>query len=264
VTPYDRPRRGTGRRRIEALTTDAWYTLIYVTPAEHRSLASRRQRIWSRPFLDRGLGKPTVLRLLARREEWTLRLEAAGRTPAVPEQIRTLARWAGVSIDVEELAGQLDRALLRTTVRLAPGGREALRALADEGVPLALISNVLHESGDAARTVLDRLGVLPRFRAVVLSCEQPWAKPAPEPFLLACSFLGVRPARAVHVGDLDYDLRGATAAGMDSWWYVGLGKWNRYLRGQVDPSSIGPGRIVRSWRAVERRFPPTDGPAARR
>jgi FMN phosphatase YigB (HAD superfamily) len=250
-----RPRPG-GRlrpRRIEALTSDAWYTLIYVAPAEHRVLLERRRRIWSKPLLDRGFAKTAVDRLLARRDRWTLGLEGRGRTPSVPEQVRALARWARVPIAVGDLAAELDAALLRTTVKVAPGGREALSALVDDGLALALVSNVLHESGDAARTVLDRLGLLPRFRAVVLSCEQPWAKPAPEPFLLACSFLGTAPSSAVHVGDLDYDLRGARSAGMGAWWYTGLGRWNRYLRGQVDPRAVGPGGRVGSWTEVVRR-----------
>ncbi|HYA11147.1 MAG TPA: HAD family hydrolase [Thermoplasmata archaeon] len=245
---------GGGAAPPTALSTDAWYTLIYVSPAEHRRLAARRRRVWVGALMRRGVSRSVALTLLQRREAWVLRREAAGTTPAIPEQLRVLGRWAGVAPRFDGVAAELDRALLRTRVEVAPGAAEALRALADASVPLALVSNVLHESGDAARVVLDRLGLLPRFRAVFLSCEHPWAKPSPRPFRQVCRFLGVPPARVAHLGDLEYDLRGARTAGLEAWWYVGLRDLNGYLRGQVDPASVPPERIVRSWTDVARRF----------
>jgi len=172
----------------------------------------------------------------------------------VAEQLEKVRRWAGVPVGVEEVPGELDRALLRAEVLAAPGASEALRRLDAVGVPMAVVSNVMNESGSVARTILDRLGVLGRFRVVVLSCEHPWAKPAPEPLRLACRFLGVSPARAVHLGDLAYDLRGAQAAGMRGWWYAGLRRYNRYLSAQVDPRKVPAGATVRSWEEVARRF----------
>lgn len=200
------------------------------------------------------MGKAAIRGLLARRDRWVLDAEARGHTPTVHDQLRTVARWAGVRLEVAGLARELDVALLRASVRIAPGGRSAIRTLQRDGVPLALVSNVLNESGDAARAVLDRLGLLPAFRGVILSCEHPWAKPSPEPFRLACRSLGTPPARTVHLGDLDYDLAGAARAGMAAWWYVGLRRWNGYLRGQVDPATVAPESVVRSWSEVVRRF----------
>jgi FMN phosphatase YigB (HAD superfamily) len=243
-----------GRSVPRALTVDAWYTLVYVTPAEHRSLEARRWRVWSVPLQAQGFSSPQIRRWLAHREHWAAGLEARGRTPTVPEQIRAVGRWSRARLDVSDLARQLDRALLASEVRIAAGARTALRSLEDAGVPLGLVSNVMNESGAAARQVLDRLDLLRRFRTVVLSCEHRWAKPSPRPFRLACDFLEVEPGSAAHLGDLDYDLRGARAAGMRAWWYTGLRRWNRYLPGQVDANSIRPGETIASWADVAGRF----------
>jgi FMN phosphatase YigB (HAD superfamily) len=246
------------RAPLEALTSDAWYTLFFVAPSERRELARRRRSIWSAPLLRAGLGKPRVLRLLRRRARWTREEEARGRTPTVAEQLDRLGAWAGVRTEPDDLLPALDAALLRARVQLAPGALEAVRSLEGSGVPLAIVSNVLNESGRAARLVLERLGLLPHFRAVVLSCEHPWAKPAPEPFRLACRFLGTTPGRTVHVGDLAYDLRGARAAGLDAWWYAGLRRLNRYLPGQVDPRAVPSDETIRAWAELPPRF--LDGP----
>jgi FMN phosphatase YigB (HAD superfamily) len=247
-----------------ALTTDAWYTLLYLSPAERHALASRRRRLWTEPLLAAGLDRGSALALLDRRDRWTRAEEARGRTPPVAEQIERLRRWNHGRYDADGLPGRLDRTVVRSHVRLAPGALEAVRSLADAGLRLAVISNVLNETGLAARAILERLGVLPFFRVVVLSCEHPWAKPSPGPFRLACQFLGAPPARAVHLGDLAYDLDGARAAGMRAWWYVGLRRLNRYLPGQVDPATVPASRVVRSWEELPRRLTAASSSNARR
>jgi FMN phosphatase YigB (HAD superfamily) len=256
VTPGRRPagRRSRASAPPVALTTDAWYTLLYIRSSERLALAARRRRIWSEPLVRHGLGRARALELLARRDRWARLLESRGRTPNIREQLRTLHRWTGAPVDVEEMVTRLDATLLACPVLLAPGAAKAVRRLDDLGVPLAVVSNVLNESGHAARTVLDRLGVLTRFRAVVLSCEHPFAKPAPGPFLLATRFLGVRPAEAVHLGDLGYDVLGARRAGMRAWWYVGLRRLNGYLPGQVDPGTVSRRETVRAWSEIPGRF----------
>lgn len=248
---------GTARDRglpPDAFTTDAWYTLIYLSDAEHHALGARRRRLWSAPFLEAGLSRADVVRLLERREGWLRREEARGRTPPVPEQVLQLATWSGRRVDADALAEALDRTLLRADVRVAPGAPEALRRLADLGVGLGVVSNVLNESGHVGRTILDRLGLLPWFRAVYLSCEHRRSKPSPQPFRTVCRFLSAAPRTAIHLGDLAYDLEGARRAGMDAWWYVGLRRLNRYLPGQVDARTVSASDVVRSWASVPARF----------
>ena len=248
------PARRAGSAPPEALTVDAWYTLLYITPSEHRRILVRRRRLWSAPFLAAGLSRSRVDALLARRDAVTLAGEAAGRTPPIREQVALVARWAGVRVDADEVAESLDRGYARSEVRIAPGATGTLRALSDAGVPVALLSNVLHESGRAARRKLADLGLLSEFRAVVLSCEHPWAKPSPELFRLACRFLEVPPGRAAHLGDLAYDVGGARSAGMRGWWYIGLSSLNGYLRGQVRPGSVPPEEVVHRWSELPGRL----------
>ncbi|HTT16007.1 MAG TPA: HAD family hydrolase [Thermoplasmata archaeon] len=237
-----------------ALTTDAWYTLYSISTAERRALAERRRRIWAEPLLRHGCSRSEALALLARRDRWTRACEARGKTPDLLEQARQLGRWVGAPVDAVRLAGRLDRTLLRARFSAAPGAVRALRALERDGVPVALVSNVLNETGHAGRTILERLGLLPLLRAVVLSCEHPWAKPSPEPFRLAASFLGTPVSRTAHLGDLAYDIEGARRAGLRAWWFVGLRRRNRYLPGQVGPGTVSRGDTIAAWSEVPPRF----------
>ncbi len=252
----------TGRRPAPAaLTVDAWYTLYYLSASEHRALDARRRRVWSHPFLRAGLSRREVDDLLARRERWVREVEAGGRTPTVPEQLRRLGAWSGRTVDPTTFVDELDRTLGPARIQVAPGAARALRELSDRNVPVGLVSNVLNESGAVARGLLDRLGLLPWFRVVYLSCEHPWAKPSPRPFRHVLRYLGVPPHRAAHLGDLGYDVRGARAAGLVAWWYVGLGRLSAYLPGQVRPGEVRSADTIRSWSELPRRF---DGLAGRR
>lgn len=247
-------RRGERAARVEGLTSDAWYTLFSISPSERLCLAQRRRRIWAEPLLRHGFSRADALALLERRDRWTRAEEANGRTPHIAEQLRELARWSGAPIPEDDLVARLDATLLKAKLTLAPGAAPAVRSLDDAGIPLAIVSNVLNESGHAARTILERMGLLVRFRAVVLSCEHPFAKPAAGPFVLAARFLGLPPGRIAHVGDLGYDLLGARRAGMHAWWYVGLRRWNRYLPGQVAPGSVRSSETITAWSEIPRRF----------
>jgi HAD superfamily hydrolase (TIGR01509 family) len=91
---------------------------------------------------------------------------------------------------------------------LVPGALESLRSLRRRGLAVAVVSNWdigLHEHLAGLR-----LGELP----VVTSAEAGAPKPSAAAFLRALEQLGVRPERALHVGDSDADKRGARAAGL--------------------------------------------------
>jgi putative hydrolase of the HAD superfamily len=78
-----------------------------------------------------------------------------------------------------------------------------LRAL---GLPLAVVSNW-------DETLPERLEAFD-VDVVVSSAEAGASKPDPAVFRLALERLGVRPERALHVGDSPADQEGARAAGM--------------------------------------------------
>jgi putative hydrolase of the HAD superfamily len=91
-----------------------------------------------------------------------------------------------------------------------PGAVRAVSELEQLGLRLAVVSN-----WDVALVGhLEQLGLAGRFDAVVTSAEAGAPKPDPRIFRLALERLGVRPERALHVGDSEADEEGARAAGM--------------------------------------------------
>ncbi|MGD9696758.1 MAG: HAD family hydrolase [Thermoleophilia bacterium] len=132
-----------------------------------------------------------------------------------PESLAALRReCAGVLAGVlgpdvpppERLAAMLVESLRFV---LLPDAVAALDGLAALGVRLAVVSNWDH----ALPEVLDGLGVLGRFDAVVTSAAVGASKPDPRIFRRALELLEVPAARALHCGDLpDRDCLGARRA----------------------------------------------------
>ena len=91
---------------------------------------------------------------------------------------------------------------------LLPGAREAVERIRRLGLDLAVVSNW----DIALREHLHGLGL--DGLTVVTSAEAGAPKPDPAVFLRALELLGVRPERALHVGDSEADEQGARAAGM--------------------------------------------------
>jgi len=104
--------------------------------------------------------------------------------------------------------------------RLYPGIEAAL---ASSRVPMAVHTN---KPGAMARRILDGLGVLGRFAAVVGGDEAP-RKPDPTGTLEILGRLGARPDDAVFIGDSTVDLATAAAAGVRfvpvAWGFVPVG-----------------------------------------
>lgn len=90
-----------------------------------------------------------------------------------------------------------------------PGARELLGALAEAGVPCALVTMSWR------RLVQVVVGHLPAgtFAAVVAGDEVERGKPHPDPYLLAAARLGVDPARCVAIEDSPAGVASARAAG---------------------------------------------------
>lgn len=94
---------------------------------------------------------------------------------------------------------------------LIPGVPDALRAMADAGLQLAVVSN----SDGSVESSLVGSGLREHFQAVMDSHVVGHEKPDPRIFETALSVCGADPARTLHVGDLyDADVVGARAAGL--------------------------------------------------
>ena len=130
---------------------------------------------------------------------------------------RMLARLGRDGADGPPLAGRLVVRLRREvpTQRLwsqvLPGVPDALRALRDAGLTLVVVSN----SDGTVEEGLAAIGLRPLVDGVVDSAVVGAEKPDPAIFRHALALAGVRPERALHVGDLyAVDVIGARAAGL--------------------------------------------------
>lgn len=92
-----------------------------------------------------------------------------------------------------------------------PGALEALGALAEAGVTLALATSTAREH---ALPTLDRFGMTPYFCSLTFGDEIEHAKPAPDIYLRAAERLTLEPAVCAAVEDSVNGARAAVAAGM--------------------------------------------------
>jgi putative hydrolase of the HAD superfamily len=120
--------------------------------------------------------------------------------------------------------GELERLAAELTARLKhpgradllwrrpiPGAAEALRALAEQGLRLAVVSN----SDGTVEHSLELVGVRELVERVFDSSVVGFEKPDPRLFEHALATTGARAERTVYVGDLyDIDALGARAAGL--------------------------------------------------
>ena len=196
--------------RFEAVLFDLGDTLIRLTGSGaellHEAAAglglsldsAAVNRVWQR-VLDRGssaeeLAKGRDLSTDRHREVWTELYTQAG---------------------CEQLAAGLSDRMYELTVAAEsweafPDTVPTLRAVRSRGLRVAVVS----DTGFDLRPALDRLGLTPYLDAVVMSYEQGMCKPEAAVFRTACDRLGVRPERALMVGDNPLTDSGAVSAGL--------------------------------------------------
>ena len=145
------------------------------------------------------------------------------RALSVPDLAAVVLQAAGRELDdLDAVAHALQSPTSKAGVRLLPGARETLTAVAEAGLPLGLICDTGMSSGVHLRELLDDLGLLELFTVTVFSDETGVPKPAALPFETALAGLGTEPGETVHVGDIRRrDVAGALAAGMRAVRYRG-------------------------------------------
>lgn len=155
-------------------------------------------------------------------------LATAGRPPLTVEQVRPMigggsrhmlaqgmaATGGSTEAELDVLQRRLlDHYQANIAVLTAPfpGLVDALDELDRRGVALAVVTNKLERM---ARLLLDALGMIERFRAIIGgdTMGPGRAKPAPDPVLEMIARCGG--GRAAFVGDSIYDVRAAQAAGV--------------------------------------------------
>jgi len=94
---------------------------------------------------------------------------------------------------------------------LFPEARETLRAFADSGIRLGVVTN---KPDDISRLILVEHGVAPFFGSIVGSLPGRALKPAPDMIAIALAELGVGGGNAILIGDSKADVGAARAFGI--------------------------------------------------
>lgn len=221
-------------------TVDFWHTLAMPQPEAIAQIGANRREAWNRALLRAGAARLPSEREFLRFERWCADEELRGRAPPIRRQVDWMEQRTGTRVRAVPLLRDLDSGILASPIRLAPGARAVLSRLRRAGFEIGLLSNLIWESPQAVHSLLRRWEILPCFDAILTSSEAPWSKPDPRFYRRALRRLGVRPVRAIHLGDMPLDVVGARAAGMAAAW-IGPGA-------DLPPRSSDP-RVVRyrSW-----------------
>nr|AXL06695.1 phosphoglycolate phosphatase [uncultured bacterium] len=146
--------------------------------------------------------------------------EVVGDGPApFAEYRRHLGRFFPDIMAIMGLPLEMEEPFVRESYRLADqvtvfdGVVELLLTLRTRGLRLAIATG---KSGPRARSLLDRLGLLPFFAHVIGSDEVARPKPAPDIVRHALDLLDVPAQRAIMVGDAPTDLASAQGADVAS------------------------------------------------
>lgn len=92
-----------------------------------------------------------------------------------------------------------------------PGAADALRALRDAGIPLAVCTN---KPARISAEILDSLGLAAYFARVIGGDSLPFRKPDPRVLLALLESFAARPEDSLLVGDSEVDAATARAAGV--------------------------------------------------
>jgi HAD superfamily hydrolase (TIGR01509 family) len=110
---------------------------------------------------------------------------------------------------------EAEHAVWREAYSVLASAQALLEWLRDRGLKTGLVANSWPDPAWILRSDAEVLGLAPILDTMVFADEVGARKPAPEPFLRACSELGVEPRAALFVGDdLERDVQGAGAVGM--------------------------------------------------
>jgi len=120
-----------------------------------------------------------------------------------------------------------------------PGALDTLASLKRQGMKTAVVTMRI---GEVARRVLTEYGLMQHLDVVLGEDEVKRGKPDPEHIWAALRKLDVEPADACMVGDTEYDIRAALAAGCKP---IGV-SW-----GYGQPANGGKAQVVSSFRELE-------------
>lgn len=210
------------RNSIDTVTLDLWFTLIAHDEFYDDKIREYRYEGVARALGEAGYDVPRE-RIVSAFESSGVILEerwATYRDLDTAEQVGILLECLGIAPEpalVASVAEPYANAVLHVEPFVADGALDALEAIRDSGLRLALISNTGRTPGQAMRKVMRKLGLLDFFEVTTFSNEAGYLKPDRRIFEQTLMRMGAEPEHAVHAGDHDVlDVKGAKSCGMMS------------------------------------------------
>jgi HAD superfamily hydrolase (TIGR01509 family) len=128
------------------------------------------------------------------------------------EDAARIFQSVGVRMPVGEIVDHLTDAVMERVrvsgVPFRPGARDLLVSLREAGIPTALVTMSLRRMATA---VVDQID-FPAFDLVVAGDDVTRPKPFPDPYLQACTTLGIDPTETIAIEDSPNGVRSAVAA----------------------------------------------------
>ena len=218
--------RSTRKPAIQAVSIDLWGTLFPDPPqADERYRRARLTRM-ARVLADRGIEVPTPS--LARGYEESrrrlVRVWRDLRDVSVEHHVKFVLESVDPSLparlhpsDIAAVAWAYASPALDAPPPIDPGAAVALATLAERGIGICLVSNVLRTPGTVLRQIIADAGLIELFAGMVFSDECGIRKPDTDIFRHALAILGVTAEHAVHVGDDPrLDVEGARLSNMQA------------------------------------------------
>lgn len=118
---------------------------------------------------------------------------------------------------IEKARGIIDEiapSMFHEQVKIIPGTAEVLKAVAAEGLKLALVTSTLRDYMAIKLAPLAEAGVENLFEVVITADDVQNKKPHAEPLVMCSDKLGLAPGKCVYVGDTRVDIKAGNAAGM--------------------------------------------------
>jgi putative hydrolase of the HAD superfamily len=201
-----------------AVSFDCWQTLIY--EADWELAHERRLEALRRAAAEVGRATTREEARVAFDSAWEKHMACWRGGVATGAHEVALEALDGLGLHephpaLEHLVGEYQQASHSGRVLAVPDAAVALESLTRAGVRCALICDTGLTPGRVVRHHLERLGLLRYLEVCIFSDEVGVPKPDPRVFRAALAPFDVRPADAVHVGDLRRtDVAGARGIGM--------------------------------------------------
>jgi putative hydrolase of the HAD superfamily len=140
-----------------------------------------------------------------------------------------------------------DKKITEAEIILIDHAKEVLKELKERGYKIALVSNTYYSGDEEVTRVLDKVGLVKYFDAIVTSLTFGKNKPDPNIFLYALKKINAAPEEAVMIGNrIETDIKGAKCVGMKAIHFY----WRDKYKNKPDSELEVPDKVIRSLKEV--------------